>query len=97
MAAITGIIITGPPIRWGNANGKAIIAEVWRVPASTAGDTQTLTSTNIAKLIAVTGDVSYTAVTDNEAGISIPVTTLDTVAASNFVNVLVIGYARDVV
>lgn len=96
MAAITGIVQTGPPIRWGLANGKALIAEMWRVPASTAGDTQTLASINIAKFLGLLGDCSYTAVTDSEAGVSVPVTTLDTIAASNFANLLLIGLARDI-
>lgn len=94
MAAITGIVQYGPPIRWGNAAGRAIIAETWRVPASTAGDTQTLVSTNIAGFIAIVGDVSHTVVTDTEVGVSVPVTTLDTVAASNFTELLLIGFAR---
>lgn len=96
MAAITSIIVTGAPIHWGNAAGRAIIAEVWRIPASTAGDTQTLVSNYIAEVIAVQGPVSYTALVPNESGVSIPVTTLNTIAASNFANVLVIGYARRV-
>lgn len=95
MGAITSIAQFGPPIRWGNAAGKAIIAEVWRVPASTAGDTQTITSVNIAEFIAVIGPVSHTAVTDSEAGVSVPLITSVTVAASNFVEFLLVGKARN--
>lgn len=95
MAAITSIAQFGPPIRWGNAGGKAIIAEVWRIPASTAGDTQTIVSTNIAKFIGITGAVSHTAVTDTEAGVSVALITSFTIAASNFVEFLLVGYARD--
>ena len=95
MAAITSIAQFGPPIRWGNAGGKAIIAEVWRVPASTAADTQTITSVNIAEFIAVIGPVSHTAVTNSEAGVSVPLITSVTVAASNFVEFLLVGKARD--
>lgn len=97
MAAITGIVQFGPPIRWGNAAGKAIIAEVWKIPASTAGDTQTLASTNISDYIGICGILSATAVTNTESGVSVACTTLATVAASNFAFVLLIGYARNVV
>lgn len=97
MAAITTIAQYGPPIRWGNAGGRAIIAESWRIPASTLGDTQTITSTNIAGFIAVIGPLQHTAVTDTEAGVSIAGTTLSTVSASNFAEFLVIGFARAVV
>lgn len=95
MAAITSVAQFGPPIRWGNAGGKAIIAEVWRVPASTAGDTQTITSINIANFIGIVGPVSHTAVTNAESGVSVALITSVTVAASNFVEFLVVGYARD--
>lgn len=95
MGAITSIAQQTPPIRWGNAGGKAIIAEVWRIPASTAGDTQTITSVNISDFIAVIGNASNTAVTNTESGVSIALTTLVTVAASNFTYLLVIGKARD--
>lgn len=95
MAAITGIVQFGPPIRWGNAGGKAIIAEVWRIPASTAADTQTLTSINIANFIGLVGPATHTAVTNTESGVSVAVITSVTVAASNFTEILLIGYARD--
>jgi hypothetical protein len=95
MAAITSIAQFGPPIRWGNAGGKAIIAEVYRVPASTAGDTQTIVSTNIAEFIAVIGPCSHTAVTNTEAGVSVALITSVTVAASNFVEFLLVGKARE--
>lgn len=95
MAAITSIAQFGPPIRWGNAAGKAIIAEVWRVPASTAGDTQTIVSTYIADFIAIIGPCSHTAVTNSEAGVSVALITSVTVAASNFVEFLLVGYARN--
>lgn len=96
MAAITSIAQFGPPIRWGNAGGKAIIAEVWRIPASTAGDTQTITSVNISDFIGIIGGAaSHTAVTNSEAGVSIALITSVTVAASNFVEFLVVGKARD--
>lgn len=96
MPAVAGVQVS-PPIRWGNADGKAIIAEVWRFPASTAGFTLALVSTNIAQLIAFVGPFSHTAVTSSEAGISVAVITSLTIAASNFNEGLLIGYARDVV
>jgi hypothetical protein len=96
MAAITGIVQFGPPLRWGQAAGKTIIAEVWRVPASTAGDTQTIVSTYISNFIGVIGGVvSHTAVTDTEAGVSVPLITQTTIAASNFIEFLLIGYAKN--
>lgn len=95
MAAITSIAQYGPPIRWGNAAGKAIICETWRIPASTAGDTQTIVSVYISNFIAVVGPVSHTAVTDTEAGVSVPLTTLSTIAASNFVEIQLIGFAKN--
>lgn len=93
MAAVA-IVQYGPPIRWGNAAGRAIIAETWRIPASTAADTATLVSTNIAGFIALVGPATHTAVTDSEAGVSVAVITSVTVAASNFTELLLIGYAR---
>ena len=94
MAAITSIAQFGPPIRWGNAAGRAIIAEVWRIPASTAADTQTIVSTNIAGFIGIIGPVTHTAVTDLETGVSVALITTSTIAASNFMEFLLIGYAR---
>lgn len=64
------------------------------MPASTAGDTQTITSVNISDFIAVIGPVSHTAVTDSESGVSVPLITSVTVAASNFVEFLLVGKAR---
>lgn len=95
MAAITSIAQFGPPIRWGNAGGKAIIAEVWRIPASTAGDTQTIVSTNISNFLAIVGGATHTAVTNTESGVSVALITAYTIAASNFVEFLVVGFARD--
>jgi hypothetical protein len=96
MAAITTIVKPGPSVLLGNAVGRAIIMERFRIPAAAAGDTQTLVSTDIEEVLAVVGNVSYTALSVNPNGVSIPVTLLDTVAASNFADVLVIGYARRV-
>lgn len=95
MAAITSIAQFGPPIRWGNAAGKAIIAEVWRIPASTAGDTQTITSNHISNFIGVIGPASHTAVTNTESGVAVALITSVTIAASNFIEILLVGYAKD--
>lgn len=96
MAAITSIAVQGPPILLGNAAGHAVIMEAWRIPASTAGDTQTLVSPNIATIIAVLGNVQHAAPANSENGASIDVITSDTVAADNFTWVLIIGFARRV-
>lgn len=97
MGAITSVAQFGPPIRWGNAGGKAIIAEAWRIPASTVGDTQTITSTNIANFLGTVGLVEHTAVTNSESGVSVAITTEATIASSNFVEFLLVGFARDIV
>lgn len=97
MAAVAPALQRGP-IPWGNAGGKAIIAEVWRFPASTAADTvSNFVAAFLAEIIAVIGDVSFTAPAAAETGATIAtITTLDTIAASNFVDVIFIGYARRV-
>jgi hypothetical protein len=96
MAAVA-IAQFGPPVRWGNAAGKAIIAEVWRIPASTLADTATIVSSNIAQFIGIIGPAQHTAVTNTEAGVSVAVITTSTVAASNFMEFLLVGFARDAV
>lgn len=63
------------------------MAEVWRVPASTAADTQTLTAKFLSKVLYVIGPVSHTALTDNTAALITSVT----VAASNFIDILLVG------
>lgn len=95
MAAVAGVVI-GPPIPWGNANGRAVIGEVVRFPASTAADTLAYVAAYIAQIIAIIGDVQFTAPVALESGATTTMTTNDTVAASNFIDVLVIGYARKV-
>jgi hypothetical protein len=95
MAAVAGVT-QGPPISWSNANGRAVIAEVIRFPASTAGDTLALVCKYIAEIICVVGNVSFTAPVAAETGATSTLTTMDTIAASNFNDVLVIGYARKV-
>src|SRR5678815_3411728 len=97
MAAVVPVLQRGP-ISWGNANGRAVIAEVWRFPASTAADTvSSFVAAFIAEIIAVIGPVTFTAPAAAESGATITtVTTSVTIAASNFVDVLIIGYARRV-
>lgn len=88
MGAITGIVYVGK-IPWGNANSGALIAEVWRVPASTAADTQTLVAKFLKKILYVVGPVSFTVLAGAN---SVDVITSVTVAASNFVDILLIGH-----
>jgi hypothetical protein len=95
MAAVAGVTV-GPPIEIGKAVGRSIIMEVVRFPASTAADTLAYVSAYIAEIIAIVGNVSYTAPVAAESGATSTITTHDTIAASNFDSVLVIGYARRV-
>jgi len=89
MAAITGIVSTGV-IPWGNAAASGLIAQVFQVPASTAGDTQTIVANRLSKVLYVIGPVSHTAITTN----SVALITSVTVAASNFIEILCIGPAQ---
>ena len=95
MAAVAGVTI-GPPIPWGNANNRALVVEVVRFPASTAADTLALVCKYIEEIYAVIGNVSFTAPVKLSTGATSTLTTMDTIAASNFNDVLVIGYARAV-
>lgn len=95
MAAVAGVTI-GPPIAYGNAGGRALIAEVVRFPASTAADTLALVCKYVAEIYTIVGNVSFTAPVVAESGATSTLTTMDTIAASNFNDVLVIGYARKV-
>lgn len=95
MAAVAGVT-QGPPISWGNAGGRAIIAEVIRFPASTAADTLALVCKYIEEIVAIVGNVSFTTPVKLSTGATSSLITHDTIAASNFNDVLVIGYARTV-
>jgi hypothetical protein len=97
MAAVAPVLRQGP-IHWGNAGGRAVIAEVWRFPASTAADTvSNFVAQFLEEIIAVIGNVQFTAPAINANGATITtITTLDTIAASNFVDVIFIGFARRV-
>lgn len=89
MGAITSIVSTGV-IPWGNAAASGLIAQVFQLPASTAGDTQTIVANRLAKVLYVIGPVSHTAITTN----SVALITSVTVAASNFCEILCIGPAQ---
>ena len=95
MAAVAGVT-QGPPVSWGNANGRAVIAEIVRFPASTAGDTLAFVSKYLEEIIAIIGNVSFTAPVKASTGATTTITTMDTIAASNFNDIQVIGYARSV-
>lgn len=88
MAAVVGVFVQKVP--FSNAGPGAFIGEVWRFPASTAGDTMTLTTKYIAKIVAVIGDVSATVLLGANVA---SLTTLDTIAASNFMDIIVYGYS----
>lgn len=89
MAAITSIaFVKRIPI--GGAVAGALVAEIWRIQASTAGDTQTLALRHIKTWLAVIGDASATAQAAAGDGLC-AVTTLATVAASNFTYLYIIG------
>lgn len=86
MAAITGIIfVKRIPL---TATAGGLVMEVWKIPASTAGDTQTLALPHISTVLSLAGDASMTA---QATAHSIDVTTLATVAASNFTYLHIIG------
>jgi hypothetical protein len=95
MAAIAGVT-QGPPVSWGNAAGRAVIAEIVRFPAGTAADTLAFVSKYLEEIIAVVGNVQFTAPVKSTNGATTTMTILDTIAAENFVDVMVIGYARRV-
>jgi hypothetical protein len=95
MAAVAGVT-KGPPVSYGNAAGRAVIGEIVQFPASTAGDTLAFVSKYLEEIIAVIGNVSYTAPVKSADGATTTMTTHDTIAASNFDDVLVLGYARRV-
>jgi hypothetical protein len=97
MAAVVPTL-QGPPISYGNAAGRALIGEVWRFPTSTAADTvSNFVAAYLAEIKAVIGNITFTAPGIAETGATITtITTLDTIAASNFMDVLFIGFARRV-
>lgn len=87
MAAITGIVFVRK-VNFSNAMPGGLIGEIWRIPASTAADTQTIVARYITNVLSVIGPVSFVAL-DGTA--TVPLITSVTVAASNFVDVLLLG------
>lgn len=90
MAAITTIVYTGIRFPWPTAVPGGRYAELWRVPASTAADTQTITAPTLLTIEAVVGPATHTALPLAAANTAALITSV-TVAASNFVDLLVIG------
>lgn len=90
MAAITGIKFVKRVPGVGGATAGAIVREIWQIPASTAGDTQTLALPFIKTVLSVTGIVSATAQAAAGDGL-LPVTTLATVGSSNFAYIEIVG------
>jgi len=90
MAAITGIVSTGIVIPLGSGAPGSLWAEIWRLPASTAADTQTITSNFLSEIKSVMGPVSHTALPLTAKNTAALITSV-TVAASNFIDFFVIG------
>lgn len=86
MAAITGIVWK-KTIPLGSAAAGGLLIEVWNVPTSTAGDTQTLALPHIGTVLAACG-ISYAAQGTTH---SLDVTTLATVGSSKSTDVYIIG------
>lgn len=86
MAAITTItFVRRIPL---TATAGGLVAEVWKVPASTDADTQTLALPHIKTVLAIVGPLEMVAQTVEHA---VAVTTIATVDASNFSHALIIG------
>jgi hypothetical protein len=88
MAAITGCVFV-KRIPLGSAAAGALVGELWKVPASTDGDTQTLALPHIKTVLAVIG--AACAVVPNTVEHALDITTVATVDASNMAYLLVIG------
>lgn len=89
MAAVA-TVYTGIRFPWPSAVPGSRYAELWRIPASTAADTQTITSPTLSVIEAIIGPVSHTALPLTATNTAAIITSV-TVAASNFVDYLVIG------
>jgi len=79
MAAITGIVFVKRIPHSAAAGG--LVREIWKVPASTAGDTQTLALPHIKTVLSVSPPLQMVAQTADH---SVDVKTTATIAASNF-------------
>jgi hypothetical protein len=88
MSAITGIVFV-KRIPIGGAAAGALVKEIWKVPASTDGDTQTLALPFISNVLSVTGPV--TAVVPNLVAHALDVTTIATIDASTMSYIEIIG------
>jgi hypothetical protein len=86
MAAVACTFVKRIPI--GGAVAGALVIEVWKVPASTDADTQTLALPHIKTVLAIVGPLEMVAQTVDR---SIDVITIATVDASNFTHALIIG------
>jgi hypothetical protein len=95
MATIAGVT-QGPPVSYGNAAGHALIGEIVRFPAGTAADTLAFVSKYLEEIVAVIGNVSFTAPVKSADGATTTMKIADTVPASEFMDVLVLGFARRV-
>lgn len=95
MAAIAGVV-KRPPIEYGKAVGRSVIGEVVQFPTGAALDTLAYVSAYIAEIIAIIGNVTYTAPVAAESGATTTMKVSDAIPASEFMDVLVIGYARKV-
>jgi hypothetical protein len=90
MAAITGIVwVKTVPFMGAHAGG--LLMEVWKVPASSDGDTQTLALPDISNVLAVVGPAC--AVVPNVTSHALDVITTSTIDASNMSHLLIIGTA----
>lgn len=88
MAAITGIVFTGTVLQLGGPTPGGLVGELWKVPASTDADTQTLALPYVKTVVAIVGALEHAAQTADN---SIDVTTIATVDSSNFTYALIIG------
>lgn len=88
MGAITGIVFV-KRIPIGGAAAGALVKEVWKVPPSTDGDTQTLALPYIKNVLSVTGPV--TAVVPNLVEHALDVTTIATIDSSTMSYIEIIG------
>jgi hypothetical protein len=83
-------------VSYGNAAGHALIGEIVRFPAGTAADTLAFVSKYLEEIVAVIGNVSFTAPVKSADGATTTMKIADTVPASEFMDVLVLGFARRV-
>lgn len=83
-------VSTGILVPLGSGAPGSLWMELWRAPAATAADTQTITSNYLSEIKGVTGAFSHTALPLTAKNTAVLIT-IDTIAASNFVDFWVIG------